>query len=158
MLRNFRPRASSINPSTTFTEFSHPPDLGMLLSQRGKKANRVNGNAKARENPSMPMMGSSTCPLADATRIAPTMGPVQENETSTRVNAIKKEPTIPPRSACESDLLISQLGRVISNIPRNEAAKNIKIRKNRILGSQWVLRKLAKLAPSVMATTVPMTV
>jgi hypothetical protein len=54
--------------------------------------------------------------------------------------------------------LTSQLGRVISNIPRKEAAKMRKIRKKKILGSQCVLRKLAKLAPRVTATIVPITV
>src|ERR1035437_876875 len=158
MLKNFNPSASSRKPSTTFTELSHPPDLGRLVSHDGKSANRVKGKAKAKEKPSIPMMGMMTFPPAEATSMAPTMGPVQEKETSTKVKAMKKAPANPPLSACLSALLIIQFGRVISNIPKKEKAKKRKIRKKKTFGIQWVLRKLAKMAPRVTATTVPMTV
>src|ERR1035437_4096459 len=158
MLRNFNPSASSRKPSTTFTEFNHPPDLGRLVSQEGKRANRVKGSANANEKPSIPIMGMITLPPAEATSMAPTIGPVQEKETKTRVKAMKKAPANPPLSACLSALLIIQLGRVISNNPKKEKAKKRKIRKKKTFGIQCVLRKLAKLAPSVTATTVPMTV
>ena len=52
VIRNFILKASMINPNTTFTELSHPPDLGNLLIIDGKSANIVKGRAKARPNPS----------------------------------------------------------------------------------------------------------
>ena len=126
--------------------------------KEGKKANMANGSAKANEKPSMPTMGSIHAPVAAFTKIAPTNGPVQEKETRTKVKAIKNAPVYPPLSAFASDLLIIQLGKTISNIPKKEAAKMTKIRKNKTLGSQWVLSQLAKLTPSVTAITVPITV
>ena len=91
-------------------------------------------------------------------KIAPTIGPVQENDTNTKVKAIKKAPISPPLSSFETDLLTIQLGIVISNIPKKDAANTIKIKKKNTLGIQCVLKKLAKLAPKVTATTVPITV
>ena len=43
VIRNFILKASIINPKTTFTEFSQPPDFGILLITEGNKANIVNG-------------------------------------------------------------------------------------------------------------------
>jgi hypothetical protein len=48
----------------------------------------------------------------------------------------------PPLSDLESDLFTIQLGRVISNAPKNEAAKTIKIRKKITFGSQCVASQL----------------
>ncbi len=157
MLRNFSPKASSMNPRITLTEFSHPPDFGRDVSQDGNMANRVKGSAKASPKPSIPTIGWSNCPPADCTRTVPTMGPVQENETRTVVKAMKNGPLSPPLSACWSDLLIIQLGRFISNIPKNQAAKNRKIKKNSTLGIQCVLMKLAIPGPKITATIVPIT-
>ena len=158
MLRNFSPSANSRKPNTTFTELSQPPDFGKLLSQDGKKANKVNGKAKASEKPNIPTIGLSTWPPADSTKIVPTIGPVQLNETNTSVKAIKIEPTKPPLSALASDLFTSQCGKVISNIPKKEAAKMTKIRKKRILGSQCVLSQLAISGPATTARIDPIKV
>src|SRR3989339_1476238 len=158
MLRNFNPSASSRNPKTTFTEFSQPPDLGRLLSHEGNIANSVKGSAKASAKPNIPMMGIRISPPAEATSIAPTIGPVQEKDTRTNVNAMKKGPVKPPLSTCLSDFVTSQLGSVISNNPKNEAAKITKIKKKKTFGIQCVLSQLAKFAPSVIATTVPIIV
>src|ERR1035437_2363836 len=158
MLRNLSANANSRKPSTTLTALSHPPDLGRLVSHDGKRANRVKGRAKANEKAKIPITAMITFPPADATRMYPTIGPVHENEIKTSVKAMKKAPRNPPLSAFWSALLIIQLGSVISNIPKKEAAKKRKIRKKKTFGIQWVLRKLAKLAPSVMATIVPITV
>ncbi len=120
-------------------------------------AKRVKGRAKAKENPSIPIIGSITAPPADWTRMVPTIGPVHENETRTRVKAIKKGPPMPPLSTRSSDLLIIQLGRLISNIPKNHAAKNMKIKKkNTIWNPMGVLRKLGYSGPKMMLPRVPM--
>ena len=66
------------------------------------------------------------------------MGPVHENDTNTRVRAMKNTPTKPPLSALASLLLTSELGNTISNAPRNDAANIMNVKKNMILGIQWV--------------------
>ena len=63
--------ASSKNPKTTLTEFSHPPDLGSVESQPGNSANNVKGIAKAEANASIPKIGFSTIPPADSTKYYP---------------------------------------------------------------------------------------
>ena len=81
--KNFNANANSANPSTTFTEFNHP----------GKIAKMVNGIAKARENPVIPIAGVKYDPEVDAsTNKVPMIGPVQEKETNPKVKAMKKMP------------------------------------------------------------------
>ena len=138
MLRNLKARASSIKPNTTFTELSHPPDLGKLLSQLGNMANSVKGTAKAREKANMPAMGFSTSPPAELTSILPTIGPVQENETNTSVNAIKNIPIRPPLSDFLSMLLTNELGKVMSKSPKKDKAKTTNTVKKIKLGSHSV--------------------
>ena len=48
---------------------------------------------------------------------------MQEKETNVNVNAMKNNPRIPPLSEAESTLFTHEDGSVISNAPRNEAAK-----------------------------------
>ena len=55
--KNLKASANSKNPSTTFTELSHPPDWGSELSHPGKAAKRANGKAMAMENPNIPIIG-----------------------------------------------------------------------------------------------------
>ena len=74
--------------------------------------------------------------------MVPTIGPVHENETSTSVRAIKNTPIRPPLSDLESDLFTNQLGMVISNAPKNDAANTMKIMKNITFGSQCVANQL----------------
>src|SRR5690606_31427097 len=111
-LRNLKAKASSKNPKTTFTEFSQPPDLGRLFSHSGKIAKSANGIAKAREKANMPKIGWMISPPAEAIRIEPTMGPVQEKDTNTKVKAIKKIPVNPPLSPLASTLLTRPAGKV----------------------------------------------
>ena len=85
MIRNCIPNARITKPKTTFTELSQPPDFGNLFSNAGKKANNVNGNAKANENPNIPTIGFITSPVAASTNNPPTSGAVHENETRTLV-------------------------------------------------------------------------
>ncbi len=55
------------------------------------------------------------------------MGPVQEKETKTNVNAMKKIAMIPVAvSAFLSSLLLHEAGRVISKAPKKETAKRTK--------------------------------
>src|ERR1035437_684824 len=158
MLKNLSPSANSIKPSTTFTEFSQLPDLGKLDNHCGNMANKVKGKANANEKPSIPTIGLSTIPPADSTKIAPTIGPVQLNETKTNVNAIKNAPPNPPLSTKRSVLFPQLLGRTISKAPKKENAKTTNIIKNNTLGIQCVLIQFAKSAPKVSATTVPINV
>ncbi len=88
----------------------------------------------------------------------PTIGPVQEKETNTKVNAIKKEPSTPPLSTFESDLLIIHEGITISKAPKKEAAKTMKIKKNKMLGIQCVLNQLPIEGPKTIANKEPMRV
>ncbi len=78
-------------------------------------------------------MGWIKLPVAASTRIPPTKGAVHEKETSTKVRAIKNAPIKPPLSTCLSDLLVIEEGKTSSNIPKNEAAKKVKSKKNIVL-------------------------
>ena len=98
--------------------------------------------AKAMEKASMVMMGVQNSPEVDLMSTDPTMGPVQENDTSTRVSARKKMPERPFESAFSSLLFTIQEGIVISKAPKNEAAKSMNTRKKMMLGSQWVAIQL----------------
>ena len=80
-----------MKPSTTFTVLSQPPDFGIFLSMVGKRANTVNGMARAIAKPVIPTTGPITLPrLAASTKRVPIIGPVQENDTITSVAAMKK--------------------------------------------------------------------
>ena len=136
VIRNFILKASIINPRTTFIEFSHPPDFGIRLIIDGNKANIVNGNAKAIPNPTIPIVGLNTSPLAASTRRAPIIGPVHENETITVVKPMKNAARIPPLSTFESARVTQLFGRRISNAPKNETANTTKKTKNIVFGIQ----------------------
>ena len=54
-------------------------------------AKRVKGRARARAKPNIPTAGASQLPeVVVCTSSMPMMGPVQEKETNTSVNAIRK--------------------------------------------------------------------
>ena len=96
--RNFNASANSINPKTTFTVFSHPPDFGKEFNHFGNIANNVNGSARAKPKPPIPMLNCIAL-ASDAIVLPnkpPKIGPVQEKETIAKVKAIKKMPTKPP--------------------------------------------------------------
>ena len=99
----------------------------------GKNANNPKGSANPEENPSIAQKAPDVLPDVDAATSAfPTIGPVQEKETTTNANAIKKMPTNPPLSPCASILFTNEDGNTISNAPKKDAAKtnnNIKITK-----------------------------
>jgi hypothetical protein len=155
MLRNFNDNASSIKPRKIFTVFSQLPELGRLFNHCGKIAKALKVKAKASENPIIPSTGINTCPEEEAIKILPTNGPVQENDTRTKVNAIKKTPKRPPDEDFLSTLVTKLLGILISKRPRNHRAKKTNMKKNTILGSQWVAIQLANSGPPIKETSVP---
>ena len=137
-----------MNPSTTFTEFSQLPLLSFLSSE-GNIAKMVKGNANAIENANMVTIGVQNSPCVDLMRTEPTIGPVQENDTSTRVSAMKKIPARPPLSEFWSLLLTNDEGSVISNAPKKEAANIMNTMKKMIFGSQCVASQLNMSAVTV---------
>src|SRR5690606_35799032 len=155
MDKNLNAKANSRKPRTTLTELSQPPDLGRRFIHSGKMAKSVNGIAKADPKANIPRTGFTNSPPADEIKIEPTIGPVQEKETSTRVKAMKNTPASPPCSALASTLLTKLEGSVISYRPRNDKAKKIKIPKKNRFGAQCVASQLANSGPWMAATAVP---
>jgi hypothetical protein len=73
--------------------------------------------AHAKPNPAkanVNSIGTFDEPVTALPNKLPKIGPVQEKETITSVNAIKKIPMIPPASSAFEDLLAIELGNVIS--------------------------------------------
>ena len=135
--------------------FIQPPDLGIFFNNSGDKANNTKGEASPNPKPNIPMIGLINCPEAPNPKSVPTNGPVQENDTNAKVNAIKKIPIKPPLSDCASTLLTNFEGSCISNKPKNDNPKIIKMVKKRRFGIQCVLIKLGAACPNVAAITVP---
>src|SRR5680860_277843 len=116
--KNFRARASSKKPNTTFTVVIQPPDLGREFNQVGKRANSPNGRASATPKPVMPavrFVATLPSPKTVLPNRPPKIGPVQEKETSAKVTAIKKIPIPPPTLVETASIRFAQeLGRVSS--------------------------------------------
>ena len=102
----------------------------------------MKGSAKVTEKTSIVRIGAQNAPDVAPMIADPTIGPVHENDTSTSVSAMKKTPGRPPRSALRSLRLTIQPGSVISNAPKNDAAKSMKTMKKIRLGSQCVASQL----------------
>src|SRR5690606_33282450 len=103
------------------------------------------------EKPSIPIAGPKRSPFeAASTSRVPIIGPVQENETSERLNAIKKSPIRPPLSDLASILLTKELGKVISKAPKNDAAKTTSNRKNKKLNIPFVDSALSASEPNAI--------
>ena len=84
------------------------------------------------------------------------IGPVQENDTNERVNAIKKMLNKPlVCSALLSTALLHFDGRVISNAPKKEAANTTNIKKNKMLNTALVERAFKALAPKIKVIAKP---
>ena len=139
-----------MNPSTTFTELSHPPDFGISLSIDGKSENSENGMARAKAKPNIPTAGPVMLPMvAASTSNVPMIGPVHENDTSVRVNAMKnmlRNPVVLP--ARLSIWFDHDDGNVMSNAPKNEMANTTSIRKKNTLNTALVDSSLRALAPN----------
>ena len=122
--------------------FIQPPDLGADFSHEGKRANSVNGSARANAKPSMPMAGPQKLPLvAKSTSRKPMMmmGPVHENETSAKVKAIRKMDSRPlVLLALLSTALDHLLGSLISNMPKNDSANTTSSRHRKMLNTAFL--------------------
>ena len=153
--KNLKAKANSKNPRTTFTVFNQPPDFGNAFSQPGKAANKENGNAIAIENPNIPTIGAIPPFEAASTNKVPTIGPVHENDTIAKPNAMKKIPISPPLSACESTLFANAFGSMISKAPKNEQAKTTSKIKKTILNQTFVESALSESAPKTAVTIEP---
>ena len=127
------------------------------MSIEGKSAKIVNGRASANAKPNIPTAGAkSEPPVETSTSKKPIMGPVHENETSDRVNAIRKmlsTPVVLP--ALLFTLFVHDEGSVSSKPPRNEAPKSTSIAKNIRLKIAFVERALSALAPKIAVTARP---
>tara|TARA_B110000914_G_C15458456_1_gene444592 strand:- start:66 stop:500 length:435 start_codon:yes stop_codon:yes gene_type:complete len=143
MLKNLKANAISKKPKIDLITFIQFPDLGNDFNFSGKKARNVNGIAKAIEKDNIPKTGFSDIPSADWTNIPPTRGPVHEKETRTRVKAIKNTPINPLSFDFLSIGFRIKEGIVISKNPSKENPKNIKTKKNIMLGIQPVANSLA---------------
>ena len=113
--------------------------------------------ASAMANPSIPTAGASIDPLTEAcTSKVPIIGPVQENETSTSVKAMKSMLRMPAvESAFMSILVDQEAGRVISKAPKNEMANTTSKAKNIRLKRALVERLLRALAPKITVMRSP---
>ena len=155
-LRNFNANANSRKARVTLNVFIQPPDLGNFFSTDGNMAKSENGNAKANAKPSIPIAGASIDLPAASTSKVPMIGPVQENDTITNVNAMSRMLRKP---VVLLDLLLSavdhELGRVISNAPKKDAANTTKIKKKMILTTALVLSALSADAPKISVTNRP---
>ena len=141
----------------TLITFIHPPDLGIDFSHEGKRANSVNGKAKAMAKPNIPIAGAITLPVVETcTSRKPIIGPVQEKDTRDNVNAIRKMLNRPlVASALLSTALLHLEGKVSSNAPKKEAAKTTNIRKKRILNTAFVDKAFNALAPNIKVIANP---
>ena len=84
------------------------------------------------------------------------MGPVQENDTRVRVNAMKKIESRPEvRSAEASMRLLQEAGSLMSKAPKNEIAKTTSSRKKMMLQVAEVESSLSLLAPNTAVITRP---
>ena len=77
------------------------------------------------------------------------IGPVQENETTTSVSAIKKIPAKELTPALLSALLAHEEGSVISKAPRNETPNKTNKAKNTMLAIQLVARLFKAAGPKI---------
>src|SRR5690348_9454369 len=83
------------------------------------------------------------------------MGPVHENETTTRVRAIKNMPTKLPVPALLSALLLQELGNSILKAPKKEIPKIKNTRKNTRLAIQFVARLFSAVGPKITVIKKP---
>jgi hypothetical protein len=94
----------------------------------------MNGNANPNPKPNIAMDKIVAPPseFKDVPNTNPNAGPMQENETIIKVNAMKNIPSNPPEFEALSTLFDNLLGIVISKAPKNDIAKVTKITKKKI--------------------------
>ncbi len=131
--------------------FIHEPDLGADLSHAGNMAKSVNGRARATEKPNIPTAGAAMLPdVENSARSSPIIGAVQENDTSTSVNAMRKIDTSPlVAEALLSTELVHFDGSSSSNHPKNDTANTTKTRNMMMLNTALVERLLSPLPPEI---------
>ena len=155
-LKNFNANANSKNANVTLNVFIQPPDFGNFFNTDGNIANSEKGNANAIAKPNIPIAGANNDLPAASTSNVPIIGPVQEKDTITNVNAISK---ILKKPVVLLDLLLSavdhELGNVISKAPKNDAANTTKIRKKMIFTTAFVLNAFNADAPNTKVTSKP---
>ena len=146
-----------MNPNTTFSVFIHDPDFGACFSHEGNRAKRVKGSASATANPNIPSAGASQLPLVVvSTSNRPMMGAVHENDTNTRVKAMKKMLMRPlVFEALVSTLLAQLSGSLISNHPKKERANTTSNRNRKMLNTAFVDMALRVSLPKSAVTNSP---
>ena len=83
------------------------------------------------------------------------IGPVHENDTTTKVSAIKKMPIKLPEPALLSALLDHELGNPISKAPKKEIPKIKNKRKNIMLAIQLVAKLFNAVGPKITVIKKP---
>ena len=148
--------ANSKNANVTLKVFIHPPDFGIFFNTEGNIAKSEKGNASAIAKPSMPIVGASKDLPAASTSRVPMIGPVHEKETMTKVNAMSM---ILRKPEVLLDLAFSavdhELGKVISNAPKNDAANTTNIRKKMMFTTALVLSAFNADAPKISVISRP---
>src|SRR5690606_24756682 len=153
--RNLSANASSRKPKVTFTKLSHPPAFPSACNLLWKKAKSANGKTSAREKPNIPMSRPNRLPCEANTNRLPIIGPVQENDTITKVRAMKKMPLTLLVLALLSAAVLHLAGNSISKAPRKEIPKTRNIKKNIKLASQCVANLLSASGPKISVITNP---
>ena len=149
--KNLNDNANSIKPKITFTVVSQPPDFGNDFSHCGNIANKVKGKANAIPKPNKPTNKEEP----PTTNNVPMIGPVHENDTKAKVNAIKKIPKFPPLLDKLSVLFAQDDGNVISKTPKNDMAKMMKTTKNNKLNQMLVLMAFNASEPKTVVIIKP---
>lgn len=133
------------------------PEHGNLLSQVGNSAKRVNGSASAMAKPAIPTAGAIKLPTVDtSTSKKPIIGPVQENDTSANVKAIKNMLMSPVvRFALASTALVHDDGKLMSKAPKNENPNAKSINVKNILKIALVESALSAFGPAMYVIDSP---
>ena len=123
----------------------------------GNRANSVNGTAKAKAKPNMPMAGPIQLPeVTVCTNSRPMIGAVHEKLTNTSVNAIRNIESRPVVCDALLSTLLAQLsGSFISNHPKKLTAKITNSKNKKILNTALVERELSVLGPNIAVTPIP---
>ena len=122
-LRNLRESANSRNAKVTLKLVIQSPDFGALFIHSGNIAKSEKGKAKAIAKPNIPIVGANKDLPAASTSSVPMIGPVQLNDTITKVKAMSNILRNPPvLRALLSKAVDQESGKVISNRPKNERA------------------------------------
>ena len=154
--RNLSESANSRKANTTLKEVIQSPDLGACFIHSGNIANSEKGNASATAKPNIPSVGAKSDLPAASTSKVPMIGPVQEKETMTSVNAMSRILRNPPVFRALLSNAVDQLsGNVISKSPKKDSAKTTSNRKKKMFTIALVLRSLSADAPNSNVTNNP---